>query len=647
LKFPDGMIARVMLGRKLRALLLLGGALAGAADMVSAADFPPSLRWLPAERLSSGALALFTDEASTDAEVRNGVRRALPPATVQLDGRVGTNQIIGPELEALGAQRAQAEPHVARSPVNPDVLLATWQDGRFSSGGGARTCGYAVSTDGGLTWRRSIVPKLAQLDGGAFARATDPVAAFLPDGTMLLGNLALNGPTLEIGVLTLSISTNSGVSFEPPIEVYRSPSAGVFPDKNWMAVNQFPRSPNFGRIAITFTRFDASSAPICVVTSDDGGRTWTQPVFVTTTASLCQGSQPVFLPDGSLAVVYWRFGGGVPARAAQIEVAVSADGGGSFAAPTLVSMVPAEHNDTVARDGFFLPSAVGDANGNLFVAWQALAAQRPRVLTARSNDRGVTWTQPAIANDTPDAYSVFNPTLAVSPDGETVLVAYWDKRIGKGSGTLVDTFLAQSFDGGTNWLPNLRLTDRSTDLLLAPPGGTERMIGDYFGIAGSSSPDVPAVVVSIDTRTGNPDPLAVRVGVARGLTFRSWRAAGWSLGDILNPNVAVVESDADGDGVSLLEEYALGMDATRFDAPFLRLRPDASGNALLEFPRRSGMADSLGMVESSASVVGGFQLSNLTEAAVAEGPLPGQETVTMVVPAEEAARFFRLSPRLK
>lgn len=641
------MIARVMLGRKLRALLLLGGALAGAADMVSAADFPPSLRWLPAERLSSGALALFVDEASANAEAHNQARRASPPATVQLDGRVGTNQIIGPETDALGAQRAQAEPHVARSPVNPDVLLATWQDGRFSSGGGALTCGYAVSTNGGLTWRRSIVPKLTQLDGGAFARATDPVAGFLPDGTMLLGNLALDGPTLEIGVLTLSISTNNGASFDPPIEVYRSPSPGVFPDKNWMAVNQFPGSPNFGRIAITFTRFDASAAPICVVTGDDGGRTWTQPVFVTTAASLCQGSQPVFLPDGSLAVVYWRFGGGVPARAPQIEVAVSADGGDSFGAARLVSTVPATHNDAIARDGHFLPSAVGDANGNLFVTWQAQVAARPRVLLARSNDRGVTWTEPVIASDTPDAYSVFNPTLAVSPNGQTVLVAYWDKRFATGAGMLVDTFLAQSFDGGTNWLPSLRLTDRSTDLLLAPPSGNERMIGDYFGIAGSPSPDMPAVVLSIDTRTGNPDPMAVRVGVAPGLTFQSWRAARWSLGDILKPNGAVVESDADGDGIPLRDEYALGLDATQFDAPFLRLRPDGSGNAQLGYPRRRGATDLLGVVESSASVVGGFQLSNLTEAAVAEGPLPGQEMVTMVVPAEEAARFFRLSPRLK
>ncbi len=74
------------------------------------------------------------------------------------------------------------------------------------------------------------------------------------------------------------------------------------------------------------------------------------------------------------------------------------------------------------------------------------------------------------------------------------------------------------------------------------------MLGDYLGIAGPASPDVPAVPVWIDTRTGNPDPFIARVGIAPVLNFTSWEAARLSLAQINDPQLGRQAGDADGDG---------------------------------------------------------------------------------------------------
>jgi hypothetical protein len=63
-----------------------------------------------------------------------------------------------------------------RSPVDPNFLVATFQEGRFTDGQ-AVNCGYSVSRDGGLTWTRALIPGLTASSGGPYPRVTDPVAA--------------------------------------------------------------------------------------------------------------------------------------------------------------------------------------------------------------------------------------------------------------------------------------------------------------------------------------------------------------------------------------------------------------------------------------------------------------------------------------
>jgi hypothetical protein len=437
-------------------------------------------------------------------------------ATIALDPRVGANIRLGDDPPALPpSMRAQAEPHIARAPNNPNLLLATFQEGRFATIGGAVDCGFSVSHNGGSSWSRALIPGLTMASGGPYFRATDPVAGADANGNLYLCTLAATDANFVSGVVVVSRSTDGGATFAAPRVAYQPPNNTVFPDKDWMAINTFPGTPTFGRIVVTFSLFTNTStegAPIMSTYSDNGGMTWSPAAFIHPSNTNAQGSQPVFLPDGRLVIVYWNFGS-PSSPGERLEVVVSNIAGTVFSAPRRIANA-VEYQPPNIRSGTFLPSATVDrANGNIYVVYQALSGSAPRILFTKSADAGTTWAQPAAITDNTLNTAVFNPAIATSPDGQTLTVAFYDKRANPGENTLVDMFLAFSINRGALWQPNIRLTSISTDASLAPLTAEGYMLGDYLGIAESTRRDVPTVPVWIDTRMGNPDPFVARVAI--------------------------------------------------------------------------------------------------------------------------------------
>ena len=543
----------------LRTLLAAVVLATGTAALPAVAGGIDAYDWLPRERLSTGAWWLLepppapaSRAATTADEVRSASRRAL--ATLDV---VGENIRLGddpPELPA--ARHAQAEPHAARSFRDPGLVLATFQEGRFEDGG-AVGCGYAVTRDGGATWERRWIPGLVQaVDGGVFDRASDPVAAVGADGTLWLNTLGLrNTPDGFLTSIALSRSTDGGRTFSPPMIVRESADTLNFLDKNWMAVNSFPGTPTAGRLVITLTHFQtipnrSLTYPVVLTYSDDQGGTWSDlhPI----TPNYCQGSQPVFLPDGALAVGYWNFNIPNPDR---IEVVVSEDGGATFGPAHVVAEVTI-HHDPVARSGEFLPSLAADRTlGNLHFAWQAVEAGAPRILFARSTDRGQSWSAPVPVNDTPAGRSVFNPAIAVSPEGQHVTIIFYDKRHDVGAGNWADLYLAESFDSGLTWEPNRRISASSTDLTRAPLTPAGRMVGDYLGLVPALTLQEPGIAVWVDTREGSPDPFAATIHRRLPASFDHWQRLLFPAGALL----AGPDEDPDADRLPNLLEYLLGL----------------------------------------------------------------------------------------
>ncbi|MGB8806173.1 MAG: hypothetical protein WCC93_14690, partial [Chthoniobacterales bacterium] len=123
---------------------------------VDRAKLPSNLRNLPLERMSSGALMLLNRDNNlvlpprieTTAKGATITQEAIS-GPVALDLRVGPNIRLGNDPSALPPDmRAQAEPHIARAITNEDFLAGVFQEGRFSTSGGAVDCGYSISHDG-------------------------------------------------------------------------------------------------------------------------------------------------------------------------------------------------------------------------------------------------------------------------------------------------------------------------------------------------------------------------------------------------------------------------------------------------------------------------------------------------------------------
>ena len=517
---------------------------------------PLELRDAPFDRVSSGALLRLDQNgdligAPTSSQLLEQTSSSSDASAVgaALDGRVGANIRFGDDPSVLpDNQRAQAEPHIMRSRTDFDFVVATFQEGRFTNGG-AIDCGYSTTHDGGLTWSRALLPGVTQAVGGPYFRATDPVVGIDLSNNVFINMDAATDTNFDHGDVVVSRSTDGGNTFAAPVVAYAGVNQNYFADKNWMAVNTFPGTLNPGRVLVTFTLFtnfsrNDSPSPLVSTFSDDQGQTWSNAQFITGPTSHMQGSQPLFLPNGKVALVYWNFTqASIPNVSERLEAITSDDGGATFGVAHVIGHINQWFEPSI-RSGSFLPSAATDrVSGNLYVVCQAnlgsSTAPVPKILFTKSTDGGNTWAPFIAISDNPTGSGVFNPGITVSPDGQTVVAAFYDRRDNPGSTTLVDMYEAQSFDGGATWQPNIRLTSVSTDANLAPLTASGRMLGDYLGVAEPSNVHVPAIPVFVDTRTGNPDPFVARIGIAPQFDFASWQAARLSLAQINSPQYGV------------------------------------------------------------------------------------------------------------
>jgi hypothetical protein len=587
---------------------------------------PPGHKGLRLDMLSSGALMLLNQSNNL---VRPPVGVWQPKISADanllagLDARVGPNIKLGNDPAQLPTNMvAQAEPHIVRDPNVADTLLATFQEGRFTNGG-AVDCGYAVSHDGGLSWSRALIPGLTTAVGGPYPRASDPVAGIDLAGTMYLSTLAIVDAAQTLSAIAVSRSTNGGATFDPPIQAIQSPNNTIFLDKQWLAVNTFSNTPTAGRLLVTYTRIDhvGGDWPQARIYSDDGGKTWSSSAFVTRSDVISQGSQPVFLPDGQLAVVYFDYTFEDP-NYSYIRVAVSTNGGENFSSSNQVAKVLI-YDPPDIRSAAVLPSATGNrSNNTLYVVYQGIfpadvnAAGAPRILFTKSSNAGATWSLPIPISDNPTNTAVFNPTIASSPDGQTLTVSFYDGRMNPSNHYLVDLFMVQSFDGGVTWQSSIRVTPVSTDVRLAPLTGTGYMLGDYQGIAATTSPDVPAIPLFIDTRTGDPDPFIARIGISSNLDFQAWRAARFSLNEITNSSLGGITADFEPDQTINALEYAFGLNPRMVDKPVFNLHGFVGGSLMASYQRLRATSDLTFTWMTSSNLVNWFPAAGISSTVV-------------------------------
>lgn len=392
------------------------------------------------------------------------------PAPRNKDARLAAGPpLIGDQVrvDLGGGISAANETSIATSDVNPEHVVASWND--YRELGTVRT-GVSLSLDGGATWGDFLLrPPLANrtsIEG-------DPMTAYdNRTGAMWVGAIAFLEP--QGGVFVARKDAGAG-SFNPAVMADVSGSA----DKCWMAAGRDPEDPDTTRVYIAYNEG--------LLTSTDMGDTWSGP----TPLASGLGFLPRIGPNGELYVVYWDYG-------FNVRLLRSYNGGASFNP----SIIAATRMDIWGVDNSRFPGtfrvapiqtfAVDPVNGNLYVVYfdttnLFAGGRNVDLYFTRSVDQGTTWSTPVVIHpDSDPPGDQFFPWLEVDHNSRIHLLWYdtrdlsWDDEVDV---AFIRAYYAYSDDAGISWtervLTPVAFNSEDDGRVGSPPA----FIGDYLGMS--------------------------------------------------------------------------------------------------------------------------------------------------------------------
>jgi hypothetical protein len=507
--------------------------------------------------------------------------------------------------------RLQSEEGISYNPADPTNLLAGSNDERQ----GRNQCGIGYSLDSGRHWGDGLPPFQAWRNkpqamgpsaddpntntilgdtgtGGIYQRASDPALGFDSRGRAYFscvtfdsnsdasGLFVTASPAGARGSYFFNIDTGSQANNRPigrAFKVVEDNSPLVFHDKNFIAVDSFPSSPNRDNVYVTWTIFRQDSlgnylrSPIFGSMSTDGAKTFSTPEEISgNSPTLCffgdlfdksqnqhqcnfdQGSDPVVLPNGDLELVF--FNQNTPAanpNSQQLAVHCSPSGSSTAGTAHLNCAAPVKVGDDVLvgepqcdfgrgleqcipgnyiRTNDFPRIGMSRSDGHLFAVWQDYRKGEYDIQLARSTDGGATWSPSTTVNASSNL-DHYEPAVAVGPGsaGQNQNQAGGSERVGvsyyrTGRVPNENTSPAAGFAPGQ---PGVQ--DRPSDYALAGGSGTATPFaaravsptfpppgGDQFGFLG----DYSGLTITPDGQahpiwadTRNIDPLAPANGI--------------------------------------------------------------------------------------------------------------------------------------
>jgi hypothetical protein len=362
------------------------------------------------------------------------------------------------------------------------TVVAVFQAGRFFAGGGSSGIGFAASQSAGSTWTAGFLPGLTiySPSPGAFVRATDATVAFdAKHAVWLVSSLDCTAPNCASAPSSILInrSADGGNTWSAPVTAF----VGGILDHPWIACDDAPASPHYGRCYVTIVSLTAGAD--LTVRSDDGGLTWSAAVASTGLAAL----QSIVQPNGNLVII----GGG----GAGVATVRSTDGGLTFGAVVSVSNVTS--HGVVAVRAVPAPNLQVDGAGTLYAYWHDCrfrsGCSSNDIVYSKSAD-ALTWSAVArIAIDkVTSGVDHFIPGLGIDPatSGSSAHLALTYYFLPKAACSFpspdtcrLEVGFTSSTDGGQTWSNPHKLNHRAMDIAWLPNTTLGHMVGDYLSTA--------------------------------------------------------------------------------------------------------------------------------------------------------------------
>lgn len=368
----------------------------------------------------------------------------------------------------LRAQRANNTPHLAADPTDRRFVVAVNRVDAIDF-----DCAMHASGDAGSSW--GPVRTLPALPEGA-DHCYAPQALFGDDGRLYVLFVGLAGAGNRPVGSYMMTSDDRAVTWSEP---WRVLGAGNYQvslaiDRDvgqrgrlhlvWLATTD---EPSLGALP-------APPNPIVAAHSDDGGRTWSQPVQVSDPArELVVAPTVAIAGDGAVHVAYYDLGedrrdyfgleGPTFEGTWSLLLATSDDGGRHFDGRSIVDAGVTPTERVMLIFTMPPPSLVALPGGGLVAAWADARHGDADVLAARSDDAGRSWRPPVRVNDDPARTGAVQelPTLAAA--GGRVELVWLDRRRDPTHDVVTDVHHATSTDRGATFAANGRLNRQAFD----------------------------------------------------------------------------------------------------------------------------------------------------------------------------------------
>jgi hypothetical protein len=388
------------------------------------------------------------------------------------------------------------------------------------------------TSDGGKHWQSTRVIPVFRPTSDACSGGDPSVAYSLRDHAFYMSQLCFFR-TAAPSEVQIFKSMDDGATWTPGrraaiAATNYDPSTGgldpaVFNDKEYIAIDNNSRSPHYGRLYVTYTRFHlrpggrSDSCPIQlsytdnVPSFDPSLTTWSHVSVVPDQLgghglgqAANQFSVPVVEKSGALDIAYVLEECNTSADHG-LRFQKSKDGGASFRPhaakvdkPGQYAANPDGRNDLIPNTAFRTPDTISLAysgtTGTLAFVYPNYidGAGNGNIDVSLSHDGGRTWSDAQTISlrqgGTPARNNQFFPWIAATPSGR--FVAIWLDRRQDPANHDIGTFEAWSSDDGATW-PNQRISTQTWN----PDDGffaSGAFIGDYSGLAANDQVTYPA-----------------------------------------------------------------------------------------------------------------------------------------------------------